>query len=72
MFPLVLLPTEADLVPKEGRGKKNLGRSRSSSNSKIVLTLLIEVIASHVGLSVVYVQGMNLQLLLGRFRDDRS
>ena len=63
MSPLVLLPAEADLVPQEGRGKGNLSRSRGSSGSKIVFTLLTEVIAVHVGLSAVYVRGTGLQLL---------
>ena len=53
MSPLVLLPAEADPVPEEGRGKGNPGRSRSSSGSEIVLTLLTEIVAVHVGLSAV-------------------
>ena len=55
MSPLVLLPAEADLVPKERRGKGNLGRPHSSGGSKVVLTLLTEVVAVYVGLSAVYV-----------------
>ena len=35
MSPLVLLPAEADPVSQERRGKGNLGRSLSSSGSKI-------------------------------------
>ena len=50
---LVLLPAKADPVPQEKRGKKNPGRSRGSSGSKIVLTLLTEVVAVHVRLSAV-------------------
>ena len=53
---LILLPAEADLVPKERRKKRYPGRLRSFSGSKIVLTLLIEVVAVHVRLSVVYVR----------------
>ena len=53
MSPLVLLPAEADPVPQERRGKENPGRSRGSSGRKIVLTLLIEVVAVYVRLSVV-------------------
>ena len=53
IFPLVLLLAEADPVPQEGRGKGNPGRSRGSSGSKIVLILLTEVVAVHVGLSAV-------------------
>ena len=63
MSPLVLLPAEGDLVPQEGYCKGNPGRSRSSSDSKIVLTMLTEVVAVHMGLSAVYVRVMGLQLL---------
>ena len=55
MSPLVLLPAEADPVPQERHGKGNPDRSRSSSGSKVVLTLLTEVVAVYVGLSTVYV-----------------
>ena len=71
MSPLVLPPTEAHLVPEEGRGKGNPGRPRSSSGSKIVVTLLIEVIAVYVGLSAIYVRGTGLQLLLRYLSNDR-
>ena len=53
MSSLVLLPTEANSVPQEGHGKGNPGRSRGSSGSKIVLTLLTEVVVVYVGLSAV-------------------
>ena len=56
MFPLVLLPAKTDPVPKEGCGKKNLDRLRSSSGSKIVLILLTEIVAVHMRLSAVYVR----------------
>ena len=70
MSPLVLLPAEADPVSEEKRGKGNLGRPRSSSGSKVVLTLLTEVVAVHVGLSAVYIRGAGLQLLSGHLEDD--
>ena len=60
-----MLPAETDPVPEEKRGKKDPGRLRSSSNSKIVFRLLIKVISVHMGLSAIYVQGTGLQLLLG-------
>ena len=60
MSPLVLLPAEADPIPQERCGKGYPGRSRSSSGSKIVFTLLTEVVAVYVGLSVVYVRGTGL------------
>ena len=72
MSPFVLLPAEADLVPQERRGKGNLGRSRSSNGSKIVLTLLTEVVVVYVGLSAVYVWGTGLQLLPGCLGNDGS
>ena len=53
MSPLLPLPVEANPVPQEGRNKKNSGRSHGSSSSKIVLTLLTEVVAVNVELSVV-------------------
>ena len=72
MFPLVLLPAEADPVLQERRGKGNPDRSRSSSGSKIVLTLLTEVIAVHVGLSAIYGRGTGFQLLPGCLGNDGS
>ena len=56
MSPLVLLPAETNLVPEERCGKRNLGRPCSSNGSKIVLTLLTEVVTVYVGLSAVYVR----------------
>ena len=69
---LVLLLAKPDPVPKEERGKRNLGRLRSSSGCKVVLTLLIEVVAIHVRLFAIYVQGMSLQLIPRRLGDDES
>ena len=72
MFPLVLLPAEADPVPEEGRGKENSVRHRGSGGSKIVLILLTEVVAVHVELSAIYVWGAGLQLLPRHLGDDGS
>ena len=72
LLPLVLLQTETDLVPEDGHGKKNSGRPRSSSGSKVVLTLLTEVVVVHVGLSVIYIRGTGLQLLPGHLGDGGS
>ena len=69
---LVLLPAEADLVPEERRGKENPSRPCSSSGSKIVLTLLTEVVAVHVRLFTVYVRRTGLQLLPKCFGDNGS
>ena len=69
---LVLLLAEADPLPEEKRGKENPDRPRSSSDSKIVFTLLTEVVAVHVRLSAIYVSGMGFQLLPGRLGDNGS
>ena len=71
-LPFILLLAETDPIPKERYGKGNLVSSRSPSGSKIVLTLLTEVVAVHVRLFAVYVWGTGLQLLLGRLGDDRT
>ena len=60
MFLLVLLPTEANLVSEERHGKENLGKPRSSNGSKVVLTLLTEVVAVYMGFPVVYIRGTGL------------
>ena len=72
MFPLVVLPAEADLVPQEGRDKRNPDRSCSSSRSKIVITLLTEVVAVYLALFAVYVRGTGLQLLPECLNNDGS
>ena len=53
MLPLVLLPTEVDAVPKEGCCKGNTVGTLGLSGGKVILTLLIEVIAFHVGLTAI-------------------
>ena len=55
MFSFVLRLAKAVLVLEERRGKKNPGRPRSSNSSKVVLTLLTEVVTIHVVLSIIYV-----------------
>ena len=72
MFSFILLPAETDPVLKEEYSKTNSSRPRSSSNSKVVLALLIEVLAVHVGLSIVYVQETGFQLLPGCLGDNGS
>ena len=71
-FLLIQLPAEADPVPEEGRGKETLGRPHSSTGSKVVLILLTEIVAVHVGIFVVYVQETGLQLLSGHLKDNWS
>ena len=70
--PLVLLSTDTDPVLEERRDKKNLSRPHSSSGSKVVFTLLTEVVAVHVGLSTIYVWGTGLQLFASCLGNDAS
>ena len=72
MFPLVLLLAEADPVPEERRDKENSDRPCGSNGSKVVLTLLTEVVAVHMELCAVYVRRAGFQLLLEYFEDDES
>ena len=69
---LVLLQAEADPVPEKRCGKENSSTLRSSSGSKVVLTLLTEVVAVYVGLFAVYVRRTGLQLFSGQLGDDGS
>lgn len=70
---LILLPPEANLIPDERHGKKNLVSPRSSNNRTIVVTLLTEVVTIYIRLSAVHVQGTGLQRLFpGLLRDGKS
>ena len=65
LFPFILLPAETDPVLEERCDKKNLGRLCNSSSSKVVLTLLTEILTVYVGLSAIYVQSTDFQLISG-------
>ena len=56
MFPFVLLPTEVDAVTQDGCCKKNAVGALGSGTGKVVLTLLAEVIAFHVGLTTIEIR----------------
>ena len=56
MLPLVLLLTEVDAVPKERCCKENAVGAFGSAGGKVILTLLTEVIAFHVGLTTIDVR----------------
>ena len=56
MLPLVLLPTEVDAVPKEECYKENAVGDFGSCGGKVILILLAEVIAFHVGLTTIDVR----------------
>lgn len=72
-FLLVLLLTKADLVLKEGCSKKNPVKAFSFGSSKVILTLLTEVIAFYIGFSVIYVYLAGFQrLVLGLLRGSES
>ena len=63
MRPLILLPTKVDMVPKEGCCKKNAVGAFASGGSKMILTLLAEVITFYVGLTTIDVRWSGLQWL---------
>lgn len=67
LFPLVFLPAKADLVSKKENSKKNLVGILDSGSSKIIFTLLIEVIVFHVGFTIIYVWRSGLQGPISRF-----
>ena len=56
MFLLVLLQMEVDVVTKERSCKKNMGGAFSSGGSKVILTLLTEVIIFYIRLIMIHVR----------------
>ena len=56
VLPLVLLPTEVDVVTQKGCCKGNTVRALGPNSSKVILTLLAEVITFHVGLTTIDVR----------------
>ena len=56
VLPLVLLPTEVDAVTQEGCCKKNTVEALDPNRSKVILTLLAEVIVFYVGLTTIDVR----------------
>ena len=56
MLPLVLLPTDVDVVPKEGCYKENTVRTLGPGGGKVILTLLTKVIVFYVGLTTIDVR----------------
>ncbi len=59
----MLLPAEVNSVPEEGGRKRNLVWPGGPAGGKMVLTLLTEVIAFHVGPTAVDVRGLGLELV---------
>ena len=53
MLPLVLLPTEVDMVMHEKYCKKNMVEAFGSGSGKIILTLLVEVITFYMRLTMI-------------------
>lgn len=73
MFPLELLSVKANSVPKEGYNKNNLVNTLRTSNGKIIIILLTEVVAFHIRFTIVHVSEMGFpELILRLFRDNRS
>ena len=66
LLTIVLLQTKSDLVLEERHGKRNLVSFSSSSGSKLVLTLLTEVVALYIGLSAIYIWGTGFQKFIPR------
>ncbi len=59
----MLLPAEVDLVSEEGDRKRNSVWPGGPAGGKMVLTLLTEVIAFHMGSTAVDVQGLGLEFV---------
>ncbi len=59
----MLLSTEVDLISEKGGHKRNSVGPGGSTGSKMVLTLLAEVVAFHVGPTAVDVQGLGLEFV---------
>lgn len=57
----MLLLAEVDIVLEKKSYKKNMIRSFYSNNSKIVFALLIEVITSHIIVTVIIVKKANFK-----------
>ena len=56
VLPLILLPTEVNTVTQEGCYKGNTVGALGPGGSKVILTLLAEVTAFHVGLTTIDVR----------------
>ena len=56
VLPLVLLPTEVNAVTQERCCKENTVGAFGPGDGKVILTLLAEVIAFHMGLTTIDVR----------------
>lgn len=73
MLPLVLLLTEANLVPNKRHGKKNLVNILSFNGSKVILILLIDIVVFYMGFTAIHIRGANFQrLVLGFLKNGES
>ncbi len=59
----MLLPAEVDSIPEKGGRKRNSVGPGGSTGGKMVLILMAEVVAFHVGPTVVDVRGLGLELI---------
>ncbi len=62
----MLLAAEVDSIPEKRGCKRNLIWPGGFSGSKVVFTLLTEVVALHVGPTVVDIRGLGLELIFRR------
>ena len=63
LLPFILLPSEVNTVIKKRCSKRYAIRAFSSSGSKMVFTLLTQVVAFHVGLTTIHVWEPSFQKL---------
>ncbi len=59
----MLLPAEVDSVLEEGGRKRNSVWPGGPADDKMVLTLLVEVVAFHVGPTAVDIRGLGLKFV---------
>ncbi len=59
----MLLLAEVDSVPEEGGRKRNSVWPGGPAGGKMVLTLLAEVVAFHIGPTAVDVRGLGLEFV---------
>lgn len=56
---------EINLISKKKSGKQNLIWPSDSNNSKMILTLLAEIITFYIGPITIDVSGLDLEFILG-------
>ncbi len=59
----MLLPAEVDLIPEKEGSKRNSVWLGGSAGGNMLLTLLAEVVAFHVGPTAIDIRGLGLELV---------